>query len=61
MTTSTRTRTVLVRAGLMLATTGALAFSSACNDSSPLEGGTGGNLEQEDRDDDGDNGRDDDD
>lgn len=59
MTTSTRTRTVLVRAGLVLATAGALAFSSACNDSSPLEGGTGGNQEQED-DDNGDNEQDDD-
>lgn len=59
MTTSTRMRTVLVRAGLVLATAGALAFSSACNDSSPLEGGTGGNQEQED-DDNGDNEQDDD-
>ncbi|MDQ4092239.1 MAG: hypothetical protein M3143_02125 [Actinomycetota bacterium] len=55
MTTSTRTRTVLVRAGLVLATAGALAFSSACNDSSPLEGGPGGNQEQEDQDDGDDN------
>lgn len=59
MTTSTRTRSVLVRAGLVLAMTAALAFSSACNDSSPLEGGTGGNLEQEDRDDNGDDEQDD--
>ncbi|MDQ5856065.1 MAG: DEAD/DEAH box helicase [Actinomycetota bacterium] len=59
MTTSTRTRTVLFRAGLVLATTGALAFSSACNDSSPLEGGTGGNQEQEE-DDSGGNEQDDD-
>ncbi|MGH3972572.1 MAG: hypothetical protein ACRDS9_04500 [Pseudonocardiaceae bacterium] len=60
MTTSTRTRTVLFRAGLVLATTVALAFSSACNDSSPLEGGTGGNQEQEEQDDGGDNEQDDD-
>jgi hypothetical protein len=44
----------------VLATTGALAFSSACNDSSPLEGGPGGNQEQEEGDDGGDNGQDDD-
>jgi hypothetical protein len=59
MTTSTRTRTVLFRAGLVLATSGALAFSSACNESSPLEGGTGGNQEQEE-DDSGGNEQDDD-
>jgi hypothetical protein len=47
MTTSTRTRTVLFRAGLVLSTTAALAFSSACNDSSPLEGGTGGQEQEE--------------
>ena len=57
MTSSTRKRTVLARAGLVLATTGALAFCSACNDSAPLQGGTGGNLEQEERDDNGDNGQ----
>jgi hypothetical protein len=57
MTNSTRTRTVLFRAGLVLATTGALVFSSACNDLSPAEGG---DREQEQQDDNGDNERDDD-
>jgi hypothetical protein len=47
MTTSTRTRTVLVRAGLVLATTGALVFSPACNDASPVQGG---DQEQEEED-----------
>jgi hypothetical protein len=56
MTTSTRTRTVLFRAGLVLATTGALAFSSACNDSRPLQGGN----QQQEQDDGGDNELDDD-
>ncbi|MDQ4010611.1 MAG: hypothetical protein M3228_07935 [Actinomycetota bacterium] len=60
MTISTRTRTVLFRAGLVLAATGALVFSSACNDLSPSEGGAGGDQEQEQQDDSGDNERDDD-
>lgn len=60
MTPSTRAHTVLFRAGLVLATTGALVFSPACNDSSPLEGGTGGDQEQEQQDDSGDNEQDDD-
>ena len=60
MTTSTQTRTVLIRAGLVLATTGALVFCPACNDSSPSEDGTGVNQEQEQQDDNGDNEQDDD-
>jgi hypothetical protein len=56
MTTSTRTRTVLARAGLVLATTGALVFSPACNDASPVQGG---DQEQEEQDDNGGNEQDD--
>lgn len=56
MTTSTRLRTILSRAGLVLAATGVLAFAPACVDSSPSDG----DQQQEQQEDNGGNNQDDD-
>lgn len=54
MTSSTRTRTVLSRAGLALAATGALMFSAACNDAAPSDDGDQQQEQQDGGDDGGD-------